>query len=146
MIENEEKWKLIRVETERVLAERGLTRRDLVGPCRTIKAVNARAAVAQALKEKGLSHRAIGLVIKRDRNSVRHLLGREVQPPGADPQVCLTEAERMSAEMRRRGSAALLLAIFATGKTHGPVSPERQLAAVEWAQRHRGPLELKWMD
>lgn len=140
----------IQDEITRIAREHGITRADLLGPRRTDKLVNARAALAQSLRENGLTYRAIGLGIKRDATSVRGLLRRRVNPPKKattkPPAVpSFTEAERVFTEMRKRGSAALLLAIFATGKTHGPITPEQEVEAVRFAQRQRAPLQMGWM-
>ena len=138
-------------EITRIAREHDITRADLLGPRRTNKLVNARAALAQALREAGLTYRAIGLAIKRDATSVRGLLNRRVSPPKKAktklPQVAyVTEAERLFTEMRKRGSAALLMAIFATGKTHGPITPEQEVEAVRLAQRYRKPLQMGWLS
>jgi hypothetical protein len=37
----------------------------------------------------------------------------------------------------RYGSQALAIAIFETGKLHGPMTPERQEAAIRWAYGDR---------
>lgn len=125
--------------------------RDLLGHTRTLPTMEARAALVKALRAKGLSYNAIGRVINRDHSTVRQLLMRLQGGPKKERRMreniaARSETERMSTDMLKRGSAALLLAIFATGKSYRPMSPAEVLAATEWAKKFKAVRPVGWIE
>lgn len=113
---------------------------------------DARLALAHALRAKGLSYRAIGEVINRDHSSVRYLLKRRDAQTGkritrANRDIAVrSDLESMSKTAMYSGSAALLLAIFATGKAYRPMCLAEQIAAVEWAKKAKPLKQIGWME
>lgn len=131
--------------------EYGVQIRDLLGPTKAAVVVAARVALAKELRSQNLTYKVIGEVINRDHTSVRHLLRRKAgipqkPAPRRDWEIATRgETERMFNDMCKRGSAALLLAIFATGKSYRPMDLAEQLKATEWAKKAK-PLRLVgWM-
>lgn len=129
----------------------GVSLRDLLGHSRTLGTMDARAALVKALRDKGLSYNAIGRVVNRDHSTVRQLLMRLSGAPRKERRMrdniaARSETERMSTDMLKRGSAALLLAIFAAGKSYRPMSPAEVLAATEWAKKFKGLRPVGWME
>lgn len=125
--------------------------RDLLGRTQTDEVSSARCALAHALLAKGLSYRAIGRVINREHSSVRQLLRRHSTQPKQKRKdrsnvAARSETERMFNDMCKRGSAALLLAIFATGKSYRPMSLAEQVAATEWARKIKPVRNIGWME
>jgi hypothetical protein len=59
-----------------VAKEWGITIKELLGPSRSMRLVDARAAVAALLREAGYSYPEIGKIIGRDHSSVFHGLKR----------------------------------------------------------------------
>lgn len=126
----------------RIAGEYNISLMDLLGPGKQEKLVAARVALCRVLHSLPLSISTIARVIGRDRASVRNLLERKVNPT---PAYFIKREERDEPMPRdpstnnykahcERGSKALAAAIFATGKTHGPM-PERKLVdALIWSR------------
>ena len=114
---------------------------ELLGPSKAEKLVAARTALCRLLHGMHLPISTIARVIGRDRNSVRNLLQRRVNPSPvyfekrevADPPPREHTAQRYKHNCKR-GSKALAEAIFATGKTHGPMSESQQIDALIWCR------------
>jgi hypothetical protein len=125
--------------------------REMRSHSRTLEAIDARLAVANALRGKGLSYRAIGEVINRDHSSVRYLLKRRDAVTGKrirrNPDAAVrSDLDSMSVKAMRAGSAALLKAIFATGKVYRPMSLAEQLEATEWIKKAPPLKQIGWME
>ena len=127
----------------RVATEYGIGLMDLLGPGKQENLVAARVALCRALHGMHLPISTIARAVGRDRASVRNLLQRKVNPTpayfaksevvAADPPPREHTAQRYKASCKR-GSKALADAIFATGKTHGPMSERQQIDALVWCR------------
>lgn len=125
----------------RIAGEYKITIMELLGPSKAEKLVAARTALCRLLHGKGLHITTIARVVGRDRSSVRNLLERRVNPTPAyftrrevaDPPPREHTAQRYK-HACKRGSKALADAIFATGKTHGPMSERQQIDAMIWCR------------
>lgn len=115
---------------------------ELLGPGKQEKLVAARVALCRLLHGMHLPIATIARVVGRDRTSVRNLLQRRVNPSPvyfekrevvADPPPREHTAQRYK-HACKRGSKALADAIFATGKTHGPMSERQQIDALIWSR------------
>ena len=123
----------------RVAGEYKITIMELLGPSKQEKLVAARVALCRLLHGMHLPIATIARVVGRDRSSVRNLLERRVNPTPvfferrevADPPPREHTAQRYK-HACKRGSKALADAIFATGKTHGPMSEKQQIDALIW--------------
>ena len=126
----------------RIATEYGITLMELLGPGRPDKFVAARVALCRTLHGMHLPIATIARVVGRDRASVRHLLARRVNPTPAyfEKREVAAEAMPLEQPVQRykvgcvRGSKALADAIFATGKTHGPMSERAQIDALIWSR------------
>lgn len=125
----------------RVAGEYKITIMELLGPSKQEKLVAARTALCRLLHGMPLPIATIARVVGRDRTSVRNLLDRKVNPSPAyfakrevaDPPPREHTAQRYK-HACKRGSKALADAIFATGKTHGPMSERQQIDALLWCR------------
>ena len=125
----------------RIAGEYKITIMELLGPGKQEKRVAARVALCRLLHGMGLPIATIAKVVGRDRSSVRNLLERRVNPTPvffekrevADPPPREHTAQRYKYACKR-GSQALADAIFATGKTHGPMSERQQIDALLWSR------------
>lgn len=126
----------------RIAGEYKITIMELLGPGKQEKLVAARTALCRLLHGMHLPIATIARVIGRDRTSVRNLLQRRVNPSPvyfekrevvADPPPREHTAQRYK-HACKRGSKALADAIFATGKTHGPMSERQQIDAMLWCR------------
>lgn len=126
----------------RIAGEYKVTIMELLGPNKQEKLVAARVALCRVLHGMGLPISTIARVIGRDRSSVRNLLERKTNPTPAffektevatDPPPREHTAQRYKNSCKR-GSKALAEAIFATGKTHGPMSERQQIDAMLWCR------------
>lgn len=139
----------------RIAAEYKITIMELLGPGKPEKLVAARVALCRVLHGMHLPISTIAKVVGRDRASVRNLLERKVNPTPAffekreavvaDPPPREHTAQRYK-HACKRGSKALADAIFATGKTHGPMSERAQMDALIWSRDGRKQLHATgWM-
>jgi len=127
----------------RIAGEYKITIMELLGPNKQEKLVAARVALCRALHGMHLPIATIARVVGRDRSSVRNLLERKTNPTpaffeksevvAADPPPREHTAQRYKNSCKR-GSKALADAIFATGKTHGPMSERQQIDALLWSR------------
>ena len=127
---------------------------ELLGPSKAEKLVAARTALCRLLHGMHLPIATIARVVGRDRNSVRNLLQRRANPTPAyfakredvsEPPPREHTAQRYK-HACERGSKALADAIFATGKTHGPMSESQQIDALTWCRDGLKNLHaLGWM-
>lgn len=127
----------------KVATEYNVSLMDLLGPNKQEKLVAARVALCRVLHGMHLPISTIARVIGRDRSSVRNLLERKINPTpasfekpevvAADPPPREHTAQRYKNSCKR-GSKALAEAIFATGKTHGPMSERQQIDAMLWCR------------
>lgn len=125
----------------RIAGEYKITIMELLGPGKQEKLVAARTALCRLLHGMHLPIATIARVVGRDRTSVRNLLERKVNPTPvffekrevADPPPREHTAQRYK-HACKRGSKALADAIFATGKTHGPMSEKQQIDAMLWSR------------
>ena len=125
----------------RIAGEYKITIMELLGPSKQEKLVAARVALCRLLHGMHLPIATIARVVGRDRSSVRNLLERRVNPTPvfferrevADPPPREHTAQRYK-HACKRGSKALADAIFATGKTHGPMSEKQQIDALIWCR------------
>jgi hypothetical protein len=126
----------------RIAGEYNISLMDLLGPGKQEKLVAARVALCRVLHGLPLSISTIAKVIGRDRASVRNLLERKVNPTpayfvrrevvaDAAPRDLTTKNYKAHCE---RGSKALAAAIFATGKTHGPMPEQKLIDALIWSR------------
>jgi|688.fasta_scaffold34048_2 hypothetical protein len=128
----------------RIAGEYGVTIMELLGPGKQEKRVAARVALCRLLRCKELSNAAIGRVIGRDRSTVGSLLAHKSNPTpayfvrrevvadaDAAPRDLTTKNYKAHCE---RGSKALAAAIFATGKTHGPMPEQKLIDAMIWSR------------
>jgi hypothetical protein len=140
----------------RVAGEYGVTIMDLLGPGKQEKLVAARVALCRVLRQTHLSHSTIGRVIGRDRTTVRDLIGRKLNPTPAyfvtREAVAAADAPPREHTAQRykdhceRGSKALAAAIFATGKTHGPMPEQKLIDAMIWSRGADGNVHRTgWM-
>jgi hypothetical protein len=125
----------------RIAGEYKITIMELLGPSKQEKLVAARTALCRLLHGAGVPIATVARVVGRDRSSVRNLLERRVNPTPAfferrevaDPPPREHTAQRYK-HACKRGSKALADAIFATGKTHGPMSEKQQIDALIWCR------------
>lgn len=125
----------------RIAGEYKVTIMELLGPSKQEKLVAARTALCRLLHGAGVPIATVARVVGRDRSSVRNLLERRVNPTPAfferrevaDPPPREHTAQRYK-HACKRGSKALADAIFATGKTHGPMSEKQQIDALIWCR------------
>lgn len=125
----------------RIANEYKVTIMELLGPSKQEKLVAARTALCRLLHGAGVPIATVARVVGRDRSSVRNLLERRVNPTPAfferrevaDPPPREHTAQRYK-HACKRGSKALADAIFATGKTHGPMSEKQQIDALIWCR------------
>lgn len=127
----------------RIAGEYKVTIMELLGPNKQEKLVAARVALCRLLHGMHLPISTIARVVGRDRSSVRNLLERKTNPTpaffekpevvAADPPPREHTAQRYKNSCKR-GSKALAEAIFATGKTHGPMSERQQIDAMLWCR------------
>lgn len=126
----------------RIAGEYNISLMDLLGPGKQEKLVAARVALCRVLHNIPLSISTIAKVIGRDRASVRNLLERTDNPTPAyfvtreavadsTPRDLTTKNYKAHCE---RGSKALAAAIFATGKTHGPMPEQKLIDAMIWSR------------
>ncbi len=125
----------------RIAGEYKITIMELLGPSKQEKLVAARTALCRLLHGAGVPIATVARVVGRDRSSVRNLLERRVNPTPAfferrevaDPPPREHTAQRYK-HACKRGSKALADAIFASGKTHGPMSEKQQIDALIWCR------------
>lgn len=123
----------------RIAGEYNISLMDLLGPGKQEKIVAARVALCRVLRSVPLSISTIAKVIGRDRASVRNLLERTDNPT---PAYFIKREEPMPRDPStnnykahcERGSKALAAAIFATGKTHGPMPEQKLIDAMIWSR------------
>lgn len=126
----------------RIAGEYDISLMDLLGPGKQEKLVAARTALCRLLHGMHLPIATIARVVGRDRTSVRNLLERKVNPTPAyfiqredrdapAPRDLTTKNYKAHCE---RGSKALAAAIFATGKTHGPMPEQKLIDAMIWSR------------
>lgn len=128
----------------RIAGEYGVTIMEILGPSKQEKPVAARVALCRLLRGKDLTNAAIGRVIGRDRSTVGGLLAHKSNPTpayfvtreavaaaDAPPREHTAQRYKDHCEM---GSKALAAAIFATGKTHGPMSEQKLIDALIWSR------------
>jgi len=128
----------------RIAGEYGVTIMEILGPGKQEKRVAARVALCRLLRCKDLSNAAIARVIGRDRSTVGSLLAHKSNPTPAyfikrevvadsdsTPRDLTTKNYKAHCE---RGSKALAAAIFATGKTHGPMPEQKLIDAMIWSR------------
>lgn len=126
----------------RTATEYGVSLMELLGPNKQEKLVAARVALCRVLHGMHLPIATIARVVGRDRSSVRNLLERKINPTPAffeKSEVVADAPPREHTAQRyknscKRGSKALADAIFATGKTHGPMSDNQQIDALLWSR------------
>ena len=125
----------------RIAGEYNITIMQLLGPSKQEKLVAARTALCRLLHGMHLPIATIARVVGRDRTSVRNLLDRKVNPSPAyfaKREVADSPPREHTAQRYKhackRGSKALADAIFATGKTHGPMSERQQIDALLWCR------------
>ena len=129
-------------EIHKVATDYGLTLMELLGATRTEKTIAARVELCRQLFGMKLTISTIARVIGRDRATVRTMLQRKVNltPAYFERRDVVAEVAPREQPAQRyrancvRGSKALADAIFATGKTHGPMSEQQQMDAVLWAR------------
>jgi hypothetical protein len=126
----------------RIAGEYGVTIMEILGPSKQEKPVAARVALCRLLRGKDLTNAAIARVIGRDRSTVGSLLAHKSNPT---PAYFIQREERDEPAVRdlttknykahcERGSKALAAAIFATGKTHGPMPEQKLIYALIWSR------------
>lgn len=128
----------------RIAGEYGVTIMEILGPGKQEKRVAARVALCRLLRCKDLSNAAIARVIGRDRSTVGSLLAHKSNPTPAyfvrrevvaDADAAVRDLTTKNYKAHcERGSKALAAAIFATGKTHGPMPEQKLIDAMIWSR------------
>lgn len=129
-----------------IALKHGTTIAEVIGPTKLGNVVDARREMAILLRNKGLGYYEIGEALHRDHTSIRGLIHKKRSRVGRSSAAQREEIERQWNKMLKLGSMALLRAIYATGKLHGPMSEAAQVEAITWANKGDGKsVNVGWL-